>query len=69
MEFKADVRSASALLEQFYEKRRLLIVSAPNIADQDYKLQNLMIQVREGSTQRGREREIKSMGGGRRGNL
>ncbi|XP_062332491.1 sushi repeat-containing protein SRPX2 isoform X1 [Osmerus eperlanus] len=44
MEFKADVRSASALLEQFYEKRRLLIVSAPNIADQDYKLQNLMIQ-------------------------
>ena len=59
MEIKADVTSASGLLEQFYEKRRLLIVSAPNIADQDYKLQNLMIQVREGSTQRGRDRVIK----------
>ncbi|CAL8356167.1 unnamed protein product [Merluccius merluccius] len=44
MEFKSDVTTASALLDQFYEKRRLLIVSAPNIANQEYKLQNLMIQ-------------------------
>ncbi|XP_056141628.1 sushi repeat-containing protein SRPX2 isoform X2 [Lampris incognitus] len=44
MEFKSDVKTASALLDQFYEKRRLLIVSAPDIADHDYKLQNLMIQ-------------------------
>lgn len=44
MEFKTDVTSASALLDQFYERRRVLIVSAPNIADQDYKLQSLSIQ-------------------------
>ncbi|XP_060936037.1 sushi repeat-containing protein SRPX2 [Limanda limanda] len=44
MEFKSDVKTASALLEQFYEKRRLLILSAPNISDTDYKLQNIMIQ-------------------------
>ncbi|KAM3867012.1 sushi repeat-containing protein SRPX2 [Diretmus argenteus] len=44
MEFKADVKTASSLLDQFYEKRRLLIVSAPDITDPDYKLQNLMIQ-------------------------
>ncbi|KAM4621776.1 sushi repeat-containing protein SRPX2 isoform 2-T2 [Polymixia lowei] len=44
MEFKSDVKTASALLDQFYEKRRLLIVSAPNISDEDYKMQNIMIQ-------------------------
>lgn len=45
MEFKTDVNTASALLDQFYDKRRLLIVSAPNVAHGDYKLQNLMVQV------------------------
>lgn len=45
MEFKTDVDTASDLLDQFYEKRRLLIVSAPNVAHGDYKLQNLMVQV------------------------
>ncbi|XP_071772280.1 sushi repeat-containing protein SRPX2 [Centroberyx gerrardi] len=44
MEFKSDVKTASALLDQFYEKRRLLIVSAPDITDPDYKLQNVMVQ-------------------------
>uniref|UniRef100_A0A8C7P2H2 Sushi repeat-containing protein SRPX2 n=1 Tax=Oncorhynchus mykiss TaxID=8022 RepID=A0A8C7P2H2_ONCMY len=44
MEFKTDVDTASGLLDRFYEKRRLLIVSAPNIAHGDYKLQNLMVQ-------------------------
>ncbi|XP_014067679.2 sushi repeat-containing protein SRPX2 isoform X2 [Salmo salar] len=44
MEFKTDVNTASALLDQFYDKRRLLIVSAPNVAHGDYKLQNLMVQ-------------------------
>ncbi|XP_053284734.1 sushi repeat-containing protein SRPX2 [Pleuronectes platessa] len=44
MEIKSDVKTASALLDQFYEKRRLLILSAPNISDYDYKLQNIMIQ-------------------------
>nr|XP_020447017.1 sushi repeat-containing protein SRPX2 [Monopterus albus] len=43
-EIKSDVKTASALLDQFYEKRRLLIVSAPNITDPDYQLQNIMIQ-------------------------
>lgn len=47
MEIKSDVKTASALLDQFYEKRRLLIVSAPNISDPDYQLQNIMIQVRK----------------------
>uniref|UniRef100_A0A3B4AWU9 Sushi repeat-containing protein SRPX2 n=1 Tax=Periophthalmus magnuspinnatus TaxID=409849 RepID=A0A3B4AWU9_9GOBI len=37
-------KTASSLLDQFYEKRRLLIVSAPNITDPDYQLQNMMIQ-------------------------
>uniref|UniRef100_A0A668A1J3 Sushi repeat-containing protein SRPX2 n=1 Tax=Myripristis murdjan TaxID=586833 RepID=A0A668A1J3_9TELE len=44
MEIKSDVKTASALLDQFYEKRRLLILSAPDITDQQYKLQNIMIQ-------------------------
>ncbi|XP_028271708.1 sushi repeat-containing protein SRPX2 [Parambassis ranga] len=44
MEIKSDVKTASALLDQFYEKRRLLIVSAPNISDPDYQLQNIMTQ-------------------------
>lgn len=48
MEIKSDVRTLSDLLNQFYEKRRLLIVSAPNISDPDYQLQNTMIQVRRG---------------------
>ncbi len=47
MEIKSDVKTASALLDQFYEKRRLLIMSAPNISDPDYQLQNIMIQVRK----------------------
>lgn len=47
MEIKSDVKTTSALLDQFYEKRRLLIMSAPNITDPDYQLQNIMIQVRE----------------------
>lgn len=46
IEIKADVKTAPALLDQFYEKRRLLIVSAPNMSDPDYQLQNIMIQVR-----------------------
>ncbi|XP_075902721.1 sushi repeat-containing protein SRPX2 [Nelusetta ayraudi] len=44
MEIKYDVKTVNALLDQFYEKRRLLILSAPNITDSDYQLQNLMIQ-------------------------
>lgn len=51
MEIKYDVKTVNALLDQFYEKRRLLILSAPNITDSDYQLQNIMIQVSAGFTQ------------------
>uniref|UniRef100_A0A3P8UNZ1 Sushi repeat-containing protein SRPX2 n=1 Tax=Cynoglossus semilaevis TaxID=244447 RepID=A0A3P8UNZ1_CYNSE len=44
MKIKYDVKTASALLDQFYGKRNLLILSAPNITDADYQLQNIMIQ-------------------------
>lgn len=53
MEIKSDVKTASDLLDQFYEKRRLLIMSAPNISDPDYRLQNVMIQVRKAFAQNG----------------
>uniref|UniRef100_A0A673GJA2 Sushi repeat-containing protein SRPX2 n=1 Tax=Sinocyclocheilus rhinocerous TaxID=307959 RepID=A0A673GJA2_9TELE len=41
------VRSAGALLDQFYEKRRLLVVSTPDNANQKYRLQNIMLQKAE----------------------
>ncbi|XP_062855973.1 sushi repeat-containing protein SRPX2 [Trichomycterus rosablanca] len=44
MEVKTDVKSAGALLDQFYEKRKLLIVSTPSVADQNYKHQNIILQ-------------------------
>lgn len=44
MEIKPDAKTATALLDQFYEKRRLLIISAPDITLQEYKMQNLMLQ-------------------------
>lgn len=47
LEIKADVKTLGALLDQFYEKRRLLILSAPDLSDPDYQLQNIMIQVRQ----------------------
>lgn len=45
MIIKTDVRSAGALLDQFYEKRRLLVVSTPDNSNQRYKLQNDLLQV------------------------
>uniref|UniRef100_A0A672MSI0 Sushi repeat-containing protein SRPX2 n=1 Tax=Sinocyclocheilus grahami TaxID=75366 RepID=A0A672MSI0_SINGR len=44
MDIKTGVRSAGALLDQFYEKRRLLVVSTPDNANQKYRLQNIMLQ-------------------------
>ncbi|RXM97637.1 Sushi repeat-containing protein SRPX2 [Acipenser ruthenus] len=44
IQINTDVRSAAALLDQFYEKRRILIVSTPDISNQYYKLQNIMVQ-------------------------
>lgn len=46
MEIQSDVKTVRALLDQFFEKKRLLILSAPNMSDPDYQLQNVMIQVR-----------------------
>ncbi|XP_035265198.1 sushi repeat-containing protein SRPX2-like [Anguilla anguilla] len=44
VEIIADVRSSSSLLSQFYQKRRLLIVSTPSTDDEYYKLQEIMLQ-------------------------
>lgn len=46
LQINADMKTLGALLDQFHDKRRLLILSAPNISDPDYQLQNIMIQVR-----------------------
>lgn len=47
MNINTDVRSAGALLDQFYEKRKLLVVSSPDNANQRYKHQNIMLQKAE----------------------
>ncbi|XP_037116945.1 sushi repeat-containing protein SRPX2 [Syngnathus acus] len=44
MAIETNVKTVSALLRQFFQTRRLLILSAPDIADPDYQLQNIMIQ-------------------------
>ncbi|XP_078544581.1 sushi repeat-containing protein SRPX2 isoform X2 [Lissotriton helveticus] len=44
MKIVVDVNSAAALLDQFYEKRRLLIVSAPESTDRFYKMQITILQ-------------------------
>lgn len=45
MNVNVGVRTAAALLDQFYEKRRLLIVSAPTARNLLYRLQLGMLQV------------------------
>ncbi|XP_064374370.1 sushi repeat-containing protein SRPX2 isoform X2 [Dromaius novaehollandiae] len=44
MQINTDVNSAASLLDQFYEKRRLLIISAPDPANRYYKMQISMLQ-------------------------
>ncbi|KAL7979476.1 hypothetical protein Chor_004634 [Crotalus horridus] len=44
MQINVDVNSVTGLLDQFYEKRRLLVVSAPDSSDRYYKMQNAMLQ-------------------------
>ncbi|XP_072837083.2 sushi repeat-containing protein SRPX2 isoform X2 [Pogona vitticeps] len=44
MQINVDVNSAAGLLDQFYEKRRLLVISAPDPSDRYYKMQNAMLQ-------------------------
>uniref|UniRef100_A0A8B9QLN9 Sushi repeat-containing protein SRPX2 n=1 Tax=Apteryx owenii TaxID=8824 RepID=A0A8B9QLN9_APTOW len=44
MQINTDVNSAASLLDQFYEKRRLLLISAPDPANRYYKMQISMLQ-------------------------
>lgn len=48
MNVNVGVRTAAALLDQFYEKRRLLIVSTPTARNLLYRLQLGVLQVRRG---------------------
>lgn len=45
MNINVGVRSAAALLDQFYEKRRILIISAPSAANHYYRFQMTNLQV------------------------
>uniref|UniRef100_A0A3Q3E328 Sushi-repeat containing protein X-linked n=1 Tax=Labrus bergylta TaxID=56723 RepID=A0A3Q3E328_9LABR len=49
MNINVGVRTAAALLDQFYEKRRLLIISAPTAANHNYRFQMTNLQVRRSS--------------------
>ncbi|XP_047935357.1 sushi repeat-containing protein SRPX2 isoform X1 [Anser cygnoides] len=44
MQINTAVNSAASLLDQFYEKRRLLVISAPDSANRYYKMQISMLQ-------------------------
>lgn len=46
MKINVNVNSAAGLLDQFYEKRRLIIISAPDPSNRYYKMQISMLQVR-----------------------
>lgn len=46
MKINVNVNSAAGLLDQFYEKQRLLILSAPDPSNRYYKMQISMLQVR-----------------------
>lgn len=45
MNINVGVRSAAQLLDQFYEKRRLLIISTPTAANHYYRFQMTNLQV------------------------
>lgn len=49
MNINVGVRTAAALLDQFYEKRRLLVISAPTAANHNYRFQMTNLQVRRNS--------------------
>ncbi|XP_053329737.1 sushi repeat-containing protein SRPX2 [Spea bombifrons] len=44
MQINVNVNSAGGFLDQFFEKQRLLILSAPSSADRYYRLQNSALQ-------------------------
>jgi len=45
MQIDTAVNSAASLLDQFHEKRRLLVISAPDPSNRYYKMQISMLQV------------------------
>lgn len=45
MQINTDVNSAASLLDQFHEKRRLFVISAPDPSNRYYKMQISMLQV------------------------
>ncbi|NXT37866.1 SRPX2 protein, partial [Pelecanoides urinatrix] len=49
MQINTAVNSAASLLDQFHEKRRLLVISAPDPSNRYYKMQISMLQVRRPS--------------------
>ncbi|NWW54716.1 SRPX2 protein, partial [Pedionomus torquatus] len=49
MQINTAVSSAASLLDQFHEKRRLFIISAPDPSNRYYKMQISMLQVRRPS--------------------
>lgn len=49
MQINTDVNSAASLLDQFLEKRRLFVISAPDPSNRYYKMQISMLQVRRPS--------------------
>lgn len=49
MQINTAVNSAASLLDQFNEKRRLLVISAPDPSNRYYKMQISMLQVRKRS--------------------
>uniref|UniRef100_A0A8D2PRK1 Sushi repeat-containing protein SRPX2 n=1 Tax=Zosterops lateralis melanops TaxID=1220523 RepID=A0A8D2PRK1_ZOSLA len=44
MQINTDVNSAASLLDQFHEKRRLFVISAPDPSNRYYKMQISMLQ-------------------------
>lgn len=58
MNINVGVRSAAALLDQFYEKRRLLIISAPTASNHNYRFQMTNLQVRHDSHQQPNVRRL-----------
>lgn len=49
MRINTDVHSAASLLDQFHEKRCLLVISAPDPSNRYYKMQISMLQVSRAS--------------------
>lgn len=58
MNINVGVRTVAALLDQFYEKRRLLIISAPTAANHNYRFQMTNLQVKHNRQDNDERREL-----------